>query len=85
MISPYFIFVGVALSLYGGINYFLDTIQGKVQPNKLSWFLWALAPLIAFSAELQQGVGLQSLMTFIVGFNPLIIFIGSFVNKKAYW
>lgn len=85
MISPYFIFVGLALSLYGAFSYFLDTIRGKVQPNKLSWFLWALAPLIAFAAELQQGVGLQSLMTFIVGFNPLVIFLASFVNKKAYW
>lgn len=29
--------------------------------------------------------GIQSLLTFSVGFNPLLIFIASFVNKKAYW
>jgi hypothetical protein len=85
MISPYFIFLGLALSLYGGLHYFLDTIHGRVKPNKMSWGLWALAPLIAFAAELKQGVGLQSLMTFIVGFNPLMIFLASFVNKKSYW
>ncbi|HJT55642.1 MAG TPA: hypothetical protein VJ761_04035, partial [Ktedonobacteraceae bacterium] len=41
--------------------------------------------LIAFVAELQQGVGLQSLMTFIVGFLPLTVFIASFFNKNAGW
>ena len=85
MISPYFIFVGLALSLYGGLHYFFDTIHGRVKPNKMSWGMWALAPLIAFAAELKQGVGLQSLMTFIVGFNPMMIFLASFINKKSYW
>jgi hypothetical protein len=41
--------------------------------------------LIAFFAELNQGVGIQSLTTFIVGFVPLVIFIASFVNKKSSW
>jgi hypothetical protein len=44
-----------------------------------------LAPLIAFVAEIKQGVGIQALATFIVGFVPLIIFIASFLNKKAAW
>lgn len=47
--------------------------------------MWALAPMIAFSAEISQGVGLQSLMTFMVGFGPLLVFLASFVNKNAYW
>jgi hypothetical protein len=33
----------------------------------------------------QQGVGIQSLLTFVVGFNPFLIFLASLVNKKAYW
>lgn len=41
--------------------------------------------MVAFSAELKQGVGIQSLATFMVGFVPLLIFLTSFVNKKAYW
>ncbi len=85
MLHPNFIFVGVGLQFLGGLSYLLDTIKGKIQPNKVSWFLWSLAPLIAFVAEVKQGVGIQSLATFIVGFVPLLVFFASFVNKKAKW
>lgn len=53
--------------------------------NRVTFFLWALAPLIAFFAEIKQGVGIQSLMTFMVAFSPLSIFVASFVNKKSEW
>lgn len=51
----------------------------------MTWFLWILAPALAFFAQIQQGVGLESLATFIVWFVPLLVFIASFVNKKAEW
>jgi len=44
-----------------------------------------LAPIIAFAAEIKQGVGLQSLMTLSVGIFPLAIFFASYLNRKAYW
>ena len=77
MINANFVFVGVFFQSIGGLSYLIDTVRGKIKPNKVSWFLWSLAPLIAFAAEVKQGVGIQSLTTFIVGFVPLIIFIAS--------
>lgn len=85
MLNPNFVIIGVLAQFFGGLSYLLDTIKGKAKPNKVSWFLWALAPLIAFAAEVKQGVGIQSLATFIVGFIPLCIFIASFLNKKTEW
>ncbi|MBT3249794.1 MAG: hypothetical protein HN846_01710 [Candidatus Pacebacteria bacterium] len=85
MLDERFIILGAVLSFFGGLSYIIDTIKGKNKPNRVTWFFWAIAPLIAFFAELEKGVGLQSLMTFMAGFNPLLIFIASFVNKKAYW
>ncbi len=85
MINPNFVFIGVALELIGGWSYFIDTVRGKVQPNKVTWLLWSIAPLIAFFAMIKQGVGIVSLVTFSVAFVPLVIFIASFVNKKATW
>lgn len=85
MLDDKFVIVGFLLSFYGSLKYLIDTVNGKAKPNRISWFFWALAPLIAFFAEIQKGVGLQSLMTFSVGFNPLLIFIASFFNKKSYW
>ena len=85
MIDEKFIFVAVILNLVGGFSYLVDTIKGKAKPNKVSWLLWGLAPMIAFAAQVRQGVGLSSLMTFTVGFSPIIIFFASFLNKKAAW
>ncbi len=85
MIDERFIFVAVILILFGDFTYLIYTIKGKVKPNKVTWFLWGLAPLIAFAAQFKQGVGLSSLTTFAFGALPLFIFLASFLNKKAYW
>ncbi len=85
MLDPRFIYISVMLNLVGSIGYARDTVKGKTKPNRVTWLLWALAPMIAFFASLSEGVGLPALMTFMFGFGPLIIFLASFVNKKAYW
>jgi len=85
MISPNFIYLGILLQFTGGMSYLVDTVKGKVKPNRVTWFMWSLAPALAFFAQLQQGVGLEAWSTFIVWFVPLLIFIASFVNKKAEW
>src|SRR2546421_3007943 len=85
MINQNFVILGAIIAAAGSFSYLIDTMKGKVKPNRVSFLLWSLAPLIAFVAEIKQGVGLQSLMTFIVGFLPLTIFVASFVNKKAEW
>src|SRR3989338_7170810 len=85
MLDSNAVIVGAVISFIGAVSYLVDTLKGKTKPNRVSWFIWALAPLIAFSAEISKGVGIQSLMTFMVGFNPLLIFLASFVNKKSEW
>lgn len=85
MINDNFAILGAFIFFFGSIGYFIDTIKGKVKPNRVTWFLWTLAPLIAFTAQVQQGVGIQSLLTLMTGLIPLFIFIASFVNKKSYW
>jgi len=85
MIDQNFVIVGAIIAAVGSLSYLVDTLKGKVKPNRVSFLLWSLAPLIAFFAEIKQGVGIQALMTFVVGFLPLTIFIASFVNKKAEW
>lgn len=85
MIDAKFVILGALLNITGSASYLRDTIRGKTKPNRVSWFLWATAPLIAFSAEVKHGVGLPALMTFMVGFGPLAIFLGSFVNRKSVW
>lgn len=85
MLNPNFVIVGILIGAVGSIIYIISTLKGRVKPNRVSFLLWSIAPFIAFAAQLKQGVGLESLMTFSVGFLPFLVFLASFVNKKAEW
>ncbi|HSA83290.1 MAG TPA: hypothetical protein VLF20_00205 [Patescibacteria group bacterium] len=85
MIDEKFILISTLLFLLGGLEYLINTIKGKTKPNKVTWFLWTLAPLTAFFGQISQGVGLASLVAFSTGFMPLLIFIASFLNKQSEW
>jgi hypothetical protein len=80
-----FVLLGAVIGGVGQAYYVRDTLRGTTQPNRVSYVLWALAPLIAFAVERQDGVGWQSLMTFMVGFGPLMILAASFANPDAVW
>jgi hypothetical protein len=85
MLPPYFTIIGTLIGAAGSLAYLIDTVRGKVKPNRVSFLLWSIAPFIAFAAQISQGIGLESLMTFSTGFLPITVFIASFVNKKAEW
>jgi hypothetical protein len=85
MLHDNFIIVGTLIGAAGSLAYLINTVKGKVKPNRVSFLLWSIAPLIAFFAQIQQGVGLAAFMTFSTGFLPLTVFIASFVNKQAEW
>jgi hypothetical protein len=86
MIDQNWIYLGVILNLIGSVTYVVHTLQGKAKPNRVTWFLWALAPLLAYGAMLSKGVSpVDGLMTFMVGFGPLMVLIASFVSKKSAW
>lgn len=85
MLDVHFVILGAVIGLGGMLSYVRDTIRGVTQPNRVTWLMWSLAPFIAFAAEVQAGVGLRSLMTFVIGFGPLLILAASFVNRRAAW
>lgn len=85
MINENFVYLGVAIGFAGNLTYVIDTLKGKTRPNRVSWFMWTLAPLVAFAAQLSEGVGIQSLLTFMAGFCPLLVLLASFADRKAVW
>jgi hypothetical protein len=84
VIDRHFAILGAVIAVAGSVGYALDTLRGRTQPNRVSWALWALAPLIAFAAELSEHVGLKSLLTFAVGLGPALVLVASFVDARAY-
>jgi len=85
MIPEYFAVVGAIIGSIGGLYYLYDTVIGKAQPNRVTWFLWGLFPMIIFVAQRAQGVEGLSWASFAAGFMPFLILLASFLNEKAYW
>ncbi len=74
------------MSIGGSIVYIRDTILGKAKPNRMTWFLWALAPLIGTGAAITAHADLwATVRVFLAGFMPLVVFTFSFFNKQSYW
>jgi hypothetical protein len=77
--------IGAAFGLSGSTKYVIDTIRGKAQPNRVSWLIWAMAPMIGVAAQIASGVTWVYLPVLAAGVGPLLVFLASFFNKKAYW
>jgi hypothetical protein len=81
----YLVFIGAAAVLVGALGYARDTLYGETKPNRVTWFLWMLAPFIATAAAISDGVGWAVLPVFMAGFGPLLVLLASFASKEAYW
>ena len=80
------VIISTLLMLWGGYAYFRDTLAGRTKPNRVSWFLWALAPLVSLSAAFSVDADIwASVRVLVGGVVPGVIFLGSFFNRKSYW
>lgn len=80
------VILSVAVSLIGGTAYIRDTLYGKSKPNRVTWFMWAIAPLIGTAAAVSAHADIWvTSRIFLAGFIPLLVFAVSFVNSKGYW
>jgi hypothetical protein len=85
MLPEGFAIVGAIIGSLGGFYYLYETIVGKAQPNRITWLLWGIFPMVIFVAQRAQGVEGLSWISFVAGFTPLLIVAASFFNKNAYW
>lgn len=81
----YFVILGVLVQIIGITKYIRETIRGNTKPNRISWLLWSIAPIIGAIATLSKGFTLAALPVFMSGFGPFLVFISSFINKNSYW
>jgi hypothetical protein len=85
VIDPRFVYLAVALSLFGGYGYIRDTVRGDTAPNRVTWSLWGVEGVLAFCVEVQEHVGLAALMTLMLGLVPCSVVVASFRNPKGVW
>lgn len=81
----YLVLVGAAINTTGALRYIRDTLRGSTRPNRVTYFMWAVAPLIATAAAVSRGVTWAAVPIFMSGFGPLMIFVSSFANRQAFW
>ncbi|HEY5437912.1 MAG TPA: hypothetical protein VIJ99_03340, partial [Acidimicrobiales bacterium] len=85
MIDPRFVYLAAALSVVGGFSYIRSTLAGKTRPNRVTWSLWGVEGVLAFAVEIQQHVGLASIMTLMLGLVPCVVVVASFRNPLGVW
>lgn len=78
-------YVGAIITAIGGSIYLYETLKGKIQPNRITWLLWGMFPMITFAAQRSVEAETVAWISFSAGLLPLLIFVASFVNKNAYW
>ncbi|QVQ53753.1 hypothetical protein J4H86_08565 [Spiractinospora alimapuensis] len=83
MLDPNWVFLGAALGLVGSLRYAWATLRGHARPNRVTWFLWAAAPLIGFLAQLDDGIGPPAILTLGAGVGPLVVLAASFLSRHG--
>jgi hypothetical protein len=81
----YLVVVAALVSLTAASVYIRSMFKGNTIPNRVTWLMWAIAPLIATTAAVSNGVSWAVLPVLMSGFCPLLIFVASFFTRKAYW
>ncbi len=74
MLPAWCVIFAIFFRLFGGLHYARAVIKRRARPNPITWFFWALTPMITFVAQLYEHVGWSAATTFALGFTPLIIF-----------
>lgn len=85
MISEQYIYLALILAVIANLGYIRDTLKGNTKPNRVTWFLWGVVPLIAYLASKQGGGGPQALYSLVLAIMAFVVFGASFINKRAYW
>jgi len=80
-----FAIAGAAVNLAACVSYIRAILKGEATPNRVTWFLWALVPVIAGAAQLRAGVGISTLVVLSVGAGPACIVLASFAKATGSW
>jgi len=80
-----FAIAGSVVNFVACLSYVRAILKGEAAPNRVTWFLWALVPLIAGAAQWRSGVGISTLVVLSVGLGPACIVLASFVAQTGSW
>ncbi|HVU59280.1 MAG TPA: hypothetical protein VHC98_00345 [Candidatus Saccharimonadales bacterium] len=65
----------VAIFCLAGPPYILDTIHGKTQPERATWFIWTVLGAIAFVSQVLLGASWSLVFTGLDTLGSLLVFL----------
>lgn len=78
--------IGALACALGSYAYLRDTLAGRTKPNRISYLMWGVTPLIGVGAAIEAHADLWALVpVLLAGVLPLLIFCASFLNPESYW
>lgn len=84
MLPYWFVYIAIAIRVFGGLSYFHGIFKGRAKPNPITWFVWSATAMVAFAAQLQEGIGLQAWVTFSLGITPLLVCITALFKSRSH-
>ena len=85
MIDPRIVYLAAVLSVVGAWSYIAGTLRGTTMPNRVTWGLWGVEGILGFGVEIQQHIGLASIMTLMLGLMPCVVVLASFTSRHGVW
>ena len=76
---------GAVINFVACLSYVRAILKREATPNRVTWLLWALVPLIAAAAQWRAGVGISTLVVLSVGAGPACVVLASFVRRTGSW
>jgi hypothetical protein len=80
-----FAIAGSIINFAACLHYVRAIFKGEATPNRVTWSLWAIVPLIAGAAQLRAGVGFSTLVVLSVGAGPACVVLASFARGTGSW
>jgi hypothetical protein len=81
----YLVLAAAVGSFLAALVYIRSMFRRQTKPNRVTWFMWCIAPFVATAASVSSGASWAAVPVFMSGFGPFLIFVASFFSKNAYW
>ncbi len=83
--AHYVALFGFAIQMAAAVIYCRSIVLAPVTPNRVSWLLWAVIPLVATFIALRDGAGWAALPVFAAGLAPTIVLLFAIGRKSGTW
>jgi hypothetical protein len=81
----YFVFIGLGIQLISGVVYCRAAVQKDVTPQRTSWLLWTVSPLIAVCIALEDGATWGVIPIAAAALVPLAVLVFAVSTKRGSW